>query len=109
MLEVFLGDTVVLRVDCGLDVSGFALLQIRYRKPDGVVGCWTANLCPADNECISYTTLVDDLDVAGKWKIQSYISGGGQVLHGKWDQFIVYEPLFQFCTTVPPTTLPPTT
>lgn len=109
MLETFIGDTVALQVDCGLNIVPYAIKQIRYKKPDGVTGCWTATQCAGDTECLTYTTDANDLDVAGKWSIQSYVAGGGVVLHGKWDYFKVYEPMFETCTTVPPTTLPPTT
>jgi len=96
-METFVGDTVKLTIDCHLDISGYLTKLIKYKKPDGTTGCWTSAICPADNTCMTYTTLVTDLDVAGLWFIQAYVEGGGAYLHGKWDEFTVFTP-YPDCT-----------
>ena len=108
-METFVNDTVKLTVDANIDVSGYTTLQIRYKKPDGTTGCWDAALCPTDNNCITYTCAYGDLDQEGEWLIQGVALAAGVRLTGRWAKFDVHDTLVEFCTTVPPTTMVPTT
>jgi hypothetical protein len=108
-METFVNDTVQLTVDTNIDVSGYATLQIRYRKPNGVTGCWAATICLTDNNCIYYICGIGDLDIPGEWLIQGVVLDVGVRLTGLWIAFQVHDPLMEFCTTVAPTTMVPTT
>lgn len=108
-METFVGDTVKLRVDCGIDVSVYTTLRIKYKKPNGITGFWPATLCPDSNNHIIYTTNHSDLDLKGKWKIQAFVMDSPtNYLNGAFEQFMVYE-LLSFDSTSPPTTAVPTT
>ena len=109
-METFVNDTIKLIIDANIDISGYATLTIEYRKPDGTVGCWIATLCPGDNNYMTYTTSIGDLDQSGEWLIQAVAKDVGIALHGLWTSFDVHKPLMATCpplTTVAPTTSPP--
>lgn len=108
-METFVGDTVQIVIDVGIDISAYGTKRIKFRRPDGTTGWWTAAACVGDDECMTYTTDMDDLNVAGIWRLQSYVEQGASRLHGKWDDMYVYEALFEYWTTAPPTTVAPTT
>ena len=109
-MDTFVNDTIQLNIDTNIDISGYAILTIKYRKPDGTVDCWTAALCVGNNNCMTYTTVIGDLDVSGKWLIQAVAEDAGVALHGVWTSFEVHSPLMATCpplTTLAPTTLAP--
>jgi len=108
-MDTFVNDTPRLTVDANIDISGYATLQIRYKKPDGTTGCWDATLCPTDDECMYYDPAIGDLDQEGEWLIQGVALDAGVRLTGRWCSFEVYDPLAMYCTTVAPTTAVPTT
>jgi len=108
-METYVNDTVKLTIDTDIDISGYGTKQIRYQKPDGTTGCWTAGACPADVNCMTYTCVHGDLDQSGEWLIQAVVKAVGEKLTGRWGSFQVHDPLVLNCTTVPPTTLVPTT
>lgn len=109
-METFVNDTIKLIIDANIDISGYATLTIKYRRPDGTIGCWTATLCIGDNNCMTYTTINGDLNIPGEWLIQAVAEDAGVALHGTWASFDVHSPLMATCpplTTVAPTTSPP--
>jgi len=108
-IDTFVNDTVQLNLDLGIDVSGYSEFIIKYKKPDGTTGCWTAALCSSDNERIIYTCVHGDLDISGDWLVQALVRDTGVQLHGRWNEFKVHSSLAEFCTTVAPTTVAPTT
>ena len=108
-MDTFVNDTIRLSVNANIDLSGYAVLQIRYKKPDGTTGCWVATICATDDTYMYYDTVIGDLDQAGEWLVQGMALDAGVRLTGKWCSFMVYDPLREFCTTVAPTTMVPTT
>lgn len=108
-METFVNDTVQLTIDTNIDISGYATLLIKYKRPDGITGCWTAAACLADIKCMTYTCVYGDLSMPGRWLIQALVLGAGVKLTGRWFEFMVYDPLSEWCTTAPPTTVAPTT
>ena len=115
-MDTFVNDTIQLIIDTNIDVSGYIIRMIKYRKPDGTIGCWPAALCLANNNCLTYTTSIGDLDQPGEWLIQASVRDTGVALHGAWIAFDVHRPLLATCppptttlTTAPPTTTVPTT
>lgn len=105
-METFVNDTVKFTIDTNIDVSGYSTLSIKYKKPDGTTGCWSATVCPADNNCMTYTCAYGDLDIAGEWLIQALAQDTGVQLTGLWEKFQVHNPLAEWCTTPVPTTAP---
>ena len=65
-----IGEQIILNV--GQDISTSTIRRIRYKKPDGTVGEWNADLY--DSQFIVYVTIDEhDLDQAGTWELQSYV------------------------------------
>ena len=60
----------VVRLDAGVDITGASEVHIRYEKPNGMRGSWTA---AASTTYGQYTTQSGDLDIVGVWKLQLYI------------------------------------
>lgn len=108
-METFVNNTIKLIIDTNINVSDYDILQVRYKKPDGTLGCWTASLCPTNDECMTYTCVYGDLDQSGRWLIQAVALNIGVRLTGRWVEFVVHDSLVEFCTTVAPTTAPSTT
>ena len=78
--KTFIGDQIAILLDTGIDLSG-ATLKIKYRKPDGSSGEWTATIGDSTN-IMKYETRESDLDVKGLWRIQAYAEFGTQGCHG---------------------------
>jgi len=106
-METYVGDTVNLDVDTAIDLTGYTGLYIKFRRPNGSVGFWTAAIDPLDSTHMIYQTDLDDLNMAGAWTIQAHAEALGVHLHGKWYTFTVLTPLAE--TSTPPTTAAPTT
>jgi hypothetical protein len=104
-MKVFVDDTVRLNLNTGKDVSTFTTFKIKYKKPDGTQGRWTAALCGTSNLCI-YADV--QFDVSGVWQVQAFVQKVGEYYHGFWADVRVYDALAPL-STVPPTTAPPTT
>jgi hypothetical protein len=77
-------------LDCVEDLTGFTSGKIKYIKPSGEPGEWTA---VRDGTGIYYITVtVDDLDEEGNWCIQSYVEIGTPTTwagHGEMTKFVV--------------------
>lgn len=108
-METFVNNTIQFTIDTNIDVSGYVTLLVKYKKPNRITGCWTAAACPANVNCMTYTCAIGDLDIPGRWLIQALALDVGVRLTGRWFEFMVYDPLSEWCTTVAPTTLSPTT
>ena len=77
-------------LDAGEDITTATVLQIKYKKPDGTTGAWTAVVSGTDY-AVYTTQLADDLDQLGKWLIQLYVEMGGAKVHGPVGSFHVYK------------------
>jgi len=65
-----IGQKITLNI--GVSIVGASVRQIKYEKPDGTDGYWTAAQESA-TEISFTTTVVTDLDKIGNWKLQAYI------------------------------------
>lgn len=92
-METFVGDTPKIVLQTGIDLSVYSTLLIKFRRPDGTYGAWTASLSSEDNTWMEYTTLDTDLNLPGIWALQSHVMGIGIELHGKWVDIQVYTPI----------------
>lgn len=77
--------------DCEQDVSAATGLLIKYKKPDGTTGEWSATLY--GTEYIQYTIQAGDFDQDGEYKVQPFFTLGSWVGRGKTASFTVY-PIF---------------
>jgi len=70
---------IILNVGVNIDAS--TTRRIKYRKPDGTSGYWSAAI--ESSTSISYTTTsIYDLDLKGNWKLQAYIITPTWTNHG---------------------------
>lgn len=70
--KIYVGDigTEIL-LDAVEDISTQTKLEIKYKKPDGTTGAWSASL--DDTTKAKYATVANDLDQAGVWTFQIYV------------------------------------
>ena len=77
MGNIYVGDTgVEITLDCGIDVSLAHNIKINVLKPKGSEVQWSAVLHQTDNTKIVYTTVSDDLDESGEYKLQAHLTLG---------------------------------
>ncbi len=83
--RIYVGDTPPIILDCGEDVSGFAVLQIKWKKPSGATA--TKNATPYQTNYAKYDTVDGDLDEEGLMYFQTYgeenSDGSGWKGHGR--------------------------
>ena len=85
-----IGQKIILSV--GVDISAATTRQIKYRKPDGTTGAWTA--IEESTTSISYTTTaVTDLNISGTWQLQAYVITPSWTTHGEIVRLKVKETL----------------
>lgn len=82
-MSVFIGDTgVKIILEVGTDITSATTRKIKYRKPSGDSGSWTA--IQESSISISYTTTAaTDLNEAGRWRLQAYVVTPSWTLSGK--------------------------
>jgi hypothetical protein len=110
-METFVGDNIDIVVYTGITLTGATTLLIKYRKPDGSTGAWTATIVGGAPTYMHYVTQAGDLDQNGIWQLQAYVILGGAVGDGRIVSVKVMDPisLFGVLSTPGPTTLVPTT
>jgi len=85
-----IGKKIVLNV--GVNISAATTRQIKYEKPSGTTGYWTA--VEESTTSISYTTTAaTDLNEDGNWKLQAYIVTPTWTDHGNIARMLVKETL----------------
>ena len=97
MQEAFVGDTVILVVKSGIDLTDEAYdsVMIKYKKPDGTTGEFTATVSAENDEWAETTLGVEDLDQPGEWVLQVCVKDDADtvILHGKFIVILVKEPI----------------
>ncbi len=87
-MSVSVGDIgVQFKLNAGQDLSAQTTLQIKYQKPDGTFGAWTAVI--SGTNYATYTTKDGDLDQDGVWQVQIYVVTPSFTAHGKKAQVLV--------------------
>ena len=96
-METFVGDIVILKFRTCADLSDLDL-YIKYKRPDGSSGYWTAIIDPTDDTIAKYITTDYDLDIAGKWKFQVFAESASFNSHGLVATLSVLEQLMRINT-----------
>lgn len=65
---------VQITLNTGIDLTTASNTVIKYIKPSGAVGEWTAT---TDGNNIQYTTIEGDIDEEGNWIFQGYTEHEG--------------------------------
>lgn len=111
-MDTFVGDTPRLTIRTGIDLSGYDVLWIKFRRPNGTQGHWVATI-HANTTWMYYDLDPTDLNMPGTWVLEAHAhepTPPGAVtarLHGKPLNLEVIQPLAE--TSTVPTTLAPTT
>lgn len=81
MAQVFTNTGIItISIDTGISLIGATVTKIKYQKPDGTKGEWTATV---SGTSLQYDADNDDIDQAGTWQFQSYVEIGGQIGRGE--------------------------
>jgi len=75
--KIYVGQTALsIRLDTKIDLTTMSTAKIKYIKPDGTQGEWTAVLYGnAADGIISYTiNSASDIDQDGLWKMWAYVT-----------------------------------
>lgn len=67
-------------LDTGIDLTSATVTKIKYIKPNGVTGEWTATV---SGTALTYDVSNTDIDVSGTWQFQAYIEIGGEIGRGE--------------------------
>jgi hypothetical protein len=89
MTTVYVGqNSLRIDLDTGVDISTALSVLIKYIKPDGITGQWTATASTTKARVDLVTT--SQLDVAGVWTVWAFVTfSDGRVAPGSPVQFIV--------------------
>lgn len=92
MTTLFVGDVgTEIALDCGVDISTATVRNIVVRKSNGAKVTWAASADGTDG--VVYTTLADDINVAGPWSLQAYIEMPGWKGYGAVVKLNVINPV----------------
>mgnify|MGYP006279449747 CR=1 FL=1 len=79
---VYVGDIgAILRLTSSVDLSAATSAAIKYRKPSGATGEWSATIY--DSTGVQYVVQDGDLDESGQWTLQGYVTMPGWSGHSK--------------------------
>ena len=88
--KIYVGDIgTVIDVDCNETITGATGQKLIVKKPNGTTVEWTATIQGTDT--LRHITIANDLDVAGEYLIQPYLTLSGWTGRGKTARFKVYE------------------
>lgn len=77
MGKVYVGDVgTQVRVDMQEDLTGYSVVKLYVRKPNGSLAEWIPTVVPNAaglNSVLGYISLPGDLNVRGLYKIQPYV------------------------------------
>lgn len=92
-MRIYKGDVgTKIQLDAGEDISGAGKAELKFRKPDGTEGSFTATI--STQYAYYITTEVSDLNVVGKWDFQLFVSDlNSWSGYGEVTSFYVWEKL----------------
>ena len=91
-METFVGDSVSITLDTGIDLTGYTQILIKYEKPDKSTGSWVPVI--SGSEGMRFNTSTATLNQRGTWRLQAFVAFGAIRLHGKWAMMRVFAPLY---------------
>jgi len=85
MGKIFKGQTALrLTVKTFVDLEDIISAVIKYRKPDGISGEFSAAVTDTANGVISHECIEGELDVSGWWAFWAYVTfGDGRTAAGE--------------------------
>jgi hypothetical protein len=91
--KIYVGDWgVVFSVLVGIDLTLATAYKLKIIKPDGRNVEWTPTVAtPATAGYLTYTSVLGDLDVAGNYKLNAYVTFSTGAYTGETAVFRVYK------------------
>ena len=75
-----------------INLSGSDECLVKYRKPDGVEGSFTATVTAPDEGVVSYEVKTGDIDISGWWIFWVYVHFiDGRSAPGKMSRIFVWD------------------
>ena len=86
---------VIITLDTLVDIDEATALAIKWRKPDGTKGEWTAEQSSVEGEemCVTYTAPKTEFLQPGAYKLNSYVEFTSDAPHTGTDVFFLVEPV----------------
>jgi hypothetical protein len=93
MGKIYQGQTdLTIALSTKKDLTGATSLKIKFKKPDGISGEWTATTPNAVEGIIEYEVDSNDVDTVGKWTVWAkIIDVGGLISIGEPTTFQVHK------------------
>lgn len=90
MSKVYINQTnLTISLDTGETLTNVTTALIKYKKPDGTSGQWTAT---ASGQSVSYAVSAGNLNVSGRWTIWAHITfANGKTSIGEPSVLTVYQ------------------
>ncbi len=83
-----------LRIECGVDLTGYSSALIKVLNPDGTTKTWTPDSVTDEDGYLYYETVDGDFDDNGEYIFQSYVTfTDGEVRVGYPARLQIYENL----------------
>ena len=73
MAKYFKGQTWQADIFVPVDITGAGTNQIKYRKPSGTTGAWTATVVDAEAGWLRYILPAANNDESGTWTVWGYV------------------------------------
>jgi hypothetical protein len=91
MSKIFVGQTKLkITLALAADITGYQTCEIRYTKPDGTRGSFTAVVEDENPGVISYDLSTNVLDIPGRWAFWARITYiDGRISIGKADYLTI--------------------
>ena len=94
MGRIYKGQSALtIRLTVGQDITSANPVLVKYKKPSGVEGSWTASIADATEGTISYTMAdTDQIDEIGLWTFWAHVTfADGKVAPGEPVEKWVYD------------------
>ena len=94
MSNIYVGQSALrIQLTVGQDITSALALKIKYKKPDGTTGSWTATEKTAATGVIYYDVVeITELDPKGTWTFWAYVQfADGRVADGDAFKHKIYE------------------
>lgn len=74
MGKIFIEQTdLTIQLKTFKNIANAQSVKIKYRKPNGVIGEWTANIVDETTGVIDFNAFAGQIDIAGNWTIWAKI------------------------------------
>ncbi len=73
MAKYYKGQTIQFDITLDVDITAAGTVSLKYKKPSGTTGTWTASVVDAEDGWIRYVLAAASNDESGDWTIWGYV------------------------------------